>query len=78
MIANVDDIEAAALQMSAKARMRLLERLLASLDEIPEAERTVAQTWAKEAEMRDQAMTDGREKDIPATEVFEQLRSSIG
>ena len=48
---KLEELEAAALKLDAKARARLAERLLSSLETLSDAEN--AQLWAEEAQRRD-------------------------
>jgi len=48
---SIEEIEAEALKLDPKARARLAERLLESLEHLSEAEN--ARLWAEEAERRD-------------------------
>ncbi len=53
---SIDELEAAALKLEPKARARLAERLLDSLEQLSPEEN--AQIWAEEAERRAEAMED--------------------
>ena len=68
-------VESEALKLSAKARARLAERLISSLDDHadPDSERL----WLEEAERRLDELLSGKVDGIPADEVFRKARSSI-
>jgi putative addiction module component (TIGR02574 family) len=67
------ELEAEALKLDPQDRARLAERLLGSLEELPEAE--VEALWLDEAERRDREVTEGRLKLIPGDEVLAELKS---
>ena len=69
------ELEEALLKLEVSARARLAERLLRSLDELPEAE--LVELWAEEAERRDQALDAGTLEAVPADKVFEELRARL-
>ncbi len=75
---TIDEIEAEALRLPPGDRAELLERLLLKYEHSLEIDERVAQVWAEEAERRDLAMESGEEPEIPAEEVFQRLRSSLG
>jgi len=68
-------VESEALKLSAKARARLAERLISSLDDHadPDSERL----WLEEAERRLDELLSGKVAGILADEVFRKARSSI-
>ena len=68
-------VESEALKLSAKARARLAERLISSLDDHadPDSERL----WLEEAERRLNELLSGKVAGILADEVFRKARSSI-
>jgi len=72
---TVDEIEAAALKLPEESRAELMERLLSSFEETED--RGIIEAWAIEAEQRDEVMTRIGDPGIPASEVFERLRSSL-
>jgi putative addiction module component (TIGR02574 family) len=71
MLATLEDIEEAALQLPEESRVALLERLVLSFDE--EADPDVLEAWALEAERRDEEMERTGDPGIPAEEVFERI-----
>ena len=75
MADSVHRIESEVLKLSAKARARLAERLISSLDDHadPDSERL----WLEEAERRLGELLSGKVVGIPADEVFRKARSSI-
>jgi len=68
-------LESEVMKLSAKARARLAERLISSLDDHadPDSERL----WLKEAERRLDELLSGKVAGISADEVFRKARSSI-
>jgi putative addiction module component (TIGR02574 family) len=68
-------LESAALKLSPKARARLAERLISSLDDHadPDGERL----WLEEAERRLDELLSGKVVGISADEVFRKARSSL-
>ena len=76
MPAVLKKLEDEAMRLPARARARLAERLLASLDEEPidpDAERL----WAAEAERRAEELASGRVKGIPADKVLRKARAAL-
>ena len=72
---TIDDLEAAVLQLEPKARARLAERLLDSLEELSPEEN--ARIWAEEAERRAAAIDAGMLSSRPADEVFREARARV-
>ncbi len=72
---SVDEIEAEALKLDPKARARLAERLLESLETLSAEENE--KLWAEEAERRDadQDATSGPGR--PATDVLRDARAKL-
>ena len=72
---TIEELEAQALKLDAKARARLAGRLLESLENLSEEEN--AQLWAEEAQRRDADLdaypTSGR----PADDVLGEARSRL-
>jgi len=62
-----------ALQLSPKARAYLARELLASLDELSEAE--IEKLWVDEAIRRDQDLDKGKARAYPADELFARARA---
>lgn len=69
----LERVEAEALSLSAPERTRLVEILLASLDEDDE----IAAAWAEEAERRIDALERGEMQAIPVEEVIAQARARL-
>lgn len=61
-----------ALKLAANERAEVAERLIASLDEVPDA--NVEQAWQEEVQRRLQQIDHGEVKTIPWEEVQRQLR----
>ncbi len=69
----LEDIEAAALQLTTVERVHLAERLLASLDEDDE----ILAAWVAEAERRGEAFERGEMNAIDFDEAIAQARSRL-
>jgi putative addiction module component (TIGR02574 family) len=61
-----------ALKLTANERAEVAERLIASLDEVPDAD--VEQAWQEEVQRRLRQIDRGEVKTIPWEEVQRQLR----
>jgi putative addiction module component (TIGR02574 family) len=61
-----------ALKLTANERAEVAERLIASLDEVPDAD--VEQAWQEEVQRRLQQIDRGEVRTIPWEEVQRQLR----
>ena len=72
---SIDEIETAALQLEPKARARLANRLLESLDELSPDEN--ARVWAEEAQRRAEAINAGSLSSKSADDVFRDARARI-
>ena len=72
---NVEELEAAALLLDAKARARLAGRLLESLDELSPDEN--ARIWVEEAQRRSAALDAGSLSTRPAADVFRDARARV-
>ncbi len=72
---ELEDLEAAVLQLEPRSRARLAERLLESLDNLTPEEN--AQIWAEEAARRDEALTAGTLTSRPADQVFRDARARL-
>ncbi|MGH7898225.1 MAG: addiction module protein [Candidatus Binatia bacterium] len=69
------DLEAKALNLPAKERARLAERLISSLD--AESDADAERLWLEEAERRLDELESGKVAGIPAEEVFKKARSTL-
>ena len=67
----LEDVESLALLLPREGRARLAERLIASLDDDSEVE----QTWASEIHRRVEELRTGAVQEIPAEQVFDELKS---
>jgi putative addiction module component (TIGR02574 family) len=77
MSRTLEQIEDEVLRLPEESRARLMERLLSSFQKKAASdEEEIAGAWVAEAERRDDEMSSGREKGLPAQEVFSKLRSS--
>lgn len=70
---TLEDIEAAALQLTTHERARLVERLLLSLDEDDE----ILAAWVAEAERRGEAFARGEMDAIDFDEAIARLRARL-
>ncbi|MBK9168913.1 MAG: addiction module protein [Bryobacterales bacterium] len=72
---GTEELEAAALKLDPKARARLAERLLDSLENLSPEEN--AQVWAEEAQRRDEAIESGGLSSRSADRVFRDAQARI-
>jgi hypothetical protein len=72
---SIEELEAEALKLDPKARARLAERLLESLETLSPEEN--AQIWAEEAQRRDEALDSGALASRSADDVFREAQSRI-
>ena len=72
---SIEEIETAALQLEPKARARLANRLLESLDELSPDEN--ARVWAEEAQRRADAINAGSLSSKSADDVFRNALARI-
>jgi putative addiction module component (TIGR02574 family) len=70
---TVETLEAAALQLTAAHRARLVDRLIATLDADPEVE----ETWAAEVERRQTEMENGTVSLLPGPESLAELKAEF-
>ncbi|MBD5803122.1 putative addiction module component [Azoarcus sp. Aa7] len=73
MAIQFDVLEAEALKLGATDRARLVEHLIASLDEDTEIE----EAWAAEVEARMEAIDTGAVDLIPATDAIARARAAL-
>jgi len=73
-VTRLERVEAEALSLSVPERTRLVEILLASLDEDDE----IAAAWAEEAERRIDALDRGEVDTVPVEDVIAQARARLG
>jgi putative addiction module component (TIGR02574 family) len=73
MPANLEALEAQAMQLSAAERARLVERLIASLDSDP----AVEEAWAAEVERRIAEVESGEVSLLPGTVALAGLKSEF-
>jgi putative addiction module component (TIGR02574 family) len=66
---TIDQLEAAALTLSESERIRLVQRLIASLD----ANAAIDHRWYDEAERRLAAMTAGTLPEMPADAILAEM-----
>lgn len=71
MSSNVETLQAEVLRLSPADRARLLDRLIASLDQDAEAEAA----WDAEAEQRDAELESGAVKAAPLQETITRLEA---
>ena len=73
MAIQFEVLEAEALKLGTAERARLVEHLIASLDEDSEIE----EAWAAEVERRIEAVETGSVQLIPAADVIAQARATL-
>lgn len=73
----LEQLEAAALELSLTERARLAHRLLVSLDEDAEDPAEVEQAWLEEAERRYQRYLAGETQAVPAAEAIARVRAGL-
>lgn len=71
---SIEELEAAALKLEPKARARLAERLLDSLEPVTEENALV---WAEEAQRRALALDSGALSSRPTEDVFRDAQSRL-
>lgn len=74
-MADLEDILKIALTLDVRERASLVEKLLASLDDLSEEE--ADRLWAEEAESRRAAYRSGQAKTISAEEVHQKARRQL-
>jgi len=72
---SIEELEAAALKLEPKARARLAERLLDSLESLSPAEN--ARLWVEEAQRRAAAIESGELPSRSADDVFGDAQSRL-
>ncbi len=72
---SIEELEAAALKLEPKARARLAERLLDSLENLSPEEN--ARIWAEEAQRRAEALESVSLSSRSADEVFREARTRV-
>ena len=75
MANSARDVESKALKLSARARARLAQRLISSLDR--EIDADAEALWREEAERRWAEIKSGKVTGIPAETVIKKARSSL-
>ncbi len=75
MIKVARDLEAQALSLPRRARARLAQRLISSLD--PTVEAGVDKLWLQEAERRLRELQSGKVTAIPAEKVLRKARVAL-
>ena len=77
MVKNRDQIEAQALELSARERAELAHILIQSLDEAVEDPAEVERAWEEEIKRRVSQVEAGEAKLIPAAEVIRKARERL-
>ena len=70
---SIEELRDEALRLSPEGRAYLARELLASLDEMSEAE--IEELWLQEAMHRDEELDKGAVQSYPADEVFARARA---
>jgi putative addiction module component (TIGR02574 family) len=73
MPSELEAIEAQALKLSAEERVRLADRLIASLF----GDKEIEEAWAVEVERRVKEIESGRAKLVPAAEAIARARAAV-
>ena len=69
---TVKNIEKKVLELNVKSRAKLANKLLSSLEDLSEAE--IEKLWAEEAFRRNEEISKGKVRLIPAEEIFKSAR----
>ncbi|HVS00347.1 MAG TPA: addiction module protein [Thermoanaerobaculia bacterium] len=72
---TLTDLEAEALKLRPDARAKLAASLLHSLEDLKEEE--IEELWLDEAERRNREIEEGTLSEIPAEEVFREVRARL-
>ncbi|HJP94307.1 MAG TPA: addiction module protein [Pyrinomonadaceae bacterium] len=72
---TIEQVEIEALKLEPQARAELAEKLLKSLEELPEEE--IQRLWAEEAVRRDAELDDGTASMRDAEDVFRDARTRL-
>jgi len=75
MSTRARDLESKALRLPRKARARLAQRLISSLD--PQVDTDVDKLWLQEAEHRLREIKSGKVAAIPAEKVIRKARAAL-
>ena len=75
MSTKIDHLEAEVMKLDPRSRARLAEKLIRSLDALPDSEN--AKLWAEEAQRRDAEMDADPTIGRSADDVFREARSRI-
>jgi putative addiction module component (TIGR02574 family) len=75
MVDGVRELESKAMKLSRRARARLAQRLISSLDE--DADAQTERLWMEEAERRLDELKSGKVAGIPADKVIRKARSAL-
>jgi putative addiction module component (TIGR02574 family) len=74
----LERLEAEALELSVEDRARLAQRLLESLDDLPEEDLDeIERAWNEEIERRIADLEAGKAELIPAEQVFAEVRARL-
>ena len=75
MAEPASELESKALKLSRRARARLAQRLISSLD--ARADASTERLWREEAERRLAELKSGRAAGVPAEKVVKRARSAV-
>jgi putative addiction module component (TIGR02574 family) len=76
-MSTADDVLSAALTLSPHDRAVVAERLLASLDGIPQPDAELDDLWAKEIASRAEAYRDGKVEAVRGSEAMAEVRRRL-
>lgn len=74
---TLEQLEAEVLALPKDSQVILLARLLERLGQDNEIDQEITDSWAEEAEKRDEAINTNNLIGIPAEEVFQRVRASL-
>ncbi|MGJ3247303.1 MAG: addiction module protein [Elainellaceae cyanobacterium] len=74
---TLEQLEAEVLALPKDSQVILLARLLERLGQDNEIDPEITDSWAEEAEKRDEAVNRDQTIGIPAEEVFQRIRASL-
>jgi hypothetical protein len=74
---KIETLEAEVLRLPKDTQAALLARLLAHLGQRSDIDQNVADIWVEESDVRDREMGSNQNLGIPASQVFQEIRTSL-
>ena len=74
---TIEQLEAEILALPKNSQVILLARLLERLGQDNEIDQEITDSWAEEAQKRDEAMNTNNSIGIPDEDVFQRVRASL-